>query len=352
MKRVLLVLFIATLPLLAVVVPANAMEIDGSDPRDPDLVYLEIRPALDEVDVAGYGVPTPVQIAAGGGIFKGFSLPVWNAGGNVNEELFYRIRIPDRWDGEHDPVVEAVVALAGANEAGNTYQLDLSWEKVTPNDEAVPAAFHGESAQRYTLSNTQYYCYRDFFVIDYDAPLVDPLLAEDILSIRLRLGSVGGQYSDLDDELIILHLGVLFPRGDMLGEEAEMEDIGVSLFMLVLAILALGLTVAMFATKEAMLGFPCVIFWAVLGGYAYGQFTTPWVDWQFYLAIASLLGMVPFTALAAFGLREKRDTIAEADLEEEDEGGYIDEGESEDEEGKPNDRTKALRERAKGRRGR
>ena len=120
-----------------------------------------------------------------------------------------------------------------------------------------------------------------------------------------------------------------------------------AIIYLVLAVIPVALTWAMFHSKSMMLGFPCVIFWAVLGGYAYGQFTTPWVDWQFYLAIASLLGMVPFCALSAYGLREKHDTLAEEGMEEEGEEKYVDE----EAEAEPSDRTKALRDRAKRRRG-
>jgi len=251
-KRIILALIIVLLPILGVATPIEATEIDGSDPRDPNLVYIEMRPQLDEADVAAHGSPTTVQIAAGGGIFKGFSLPVWNAGGNVNEELYFTICPPDRWDGEHDPVVELIVALSDANEAGNTYQINLDWENVTPNDEAVPATTHSVIAQRYTLSNTQYYCYRDWFVLDYDIDPADPITVEDALALRLRLGSIGGQYSDLDGELIIIHIGVLFPRGDMLGEEGNMAE---SLTFMALIFLALGLTIATWLPRLDYVGY-------------------------------------------------------------------------------------------------
>jgi len=165
-KRLLALAVLGVLVGLLVFTPAGAMEIDGSDPRDPDLVYLEIRPALDETEIIGRGVPTQVYI----GIFTGFSLPVWSDPANVNEELYLNICVPDRWDGEHDIVIAVVSALSNANEFGNTYQLDIAWEKVTPEVEVVPVSFHSVSAQRYNLSNLQYYCYRDWFVVDYDAP--------------------------------------------------------------------------------------------------------------------------------------------------------------------------------------
>ena len=84
--------------------------------------------------------------------------------------------------------------------------------------------------------------------------------------------------------------------------------------LLTLTFIAVGLTCAMFYTKEAMLGFPCALFWAILGGYCYTQSTIPWGDIYYFLAFASLFGMTTFTALSAYGLREKRDTIADEEL--------------------------------------
>ena len=94
---------------------------------------------------------------------------------------------------------------------------------------------------------------------------------------------------------------------------------GVGMTLLILGLLALGLTVAMFATKNSMLGFPSGIFWAVMGGYSYQRSLATW-DWQYLLFFAAM-GMVIFSILAAFALRKK-------DLDEpaEDEGAYIDEG--------------------------
>jgi hypothetical protein len=96
---------------------------------------------------------------------------------------------------------------------------------------------------------------------------------------------------------------------------------GNNMIYLFLSLLALGLTIAMFTSKQMMLGFPCVIFWAILGGYAYTQASQffPPIDWQGFLALGSLLGMVPFSALAAYALRTKKEELAEGDE-------YIDEG--------------------------
>jgi hypothetical protein len=78
---------------------------------------------------------------------------------------------------------------------------------------------------------------------------------------------------------------------------------GVSVAFIALILLPLGLTIAMFATKNSMLGFPAGIFWGVLGGYAYLQSVSTW-DWQYLLFFAAI-GMAIFSMLAAYTLRPR-----------------------------------------------
>lgn len=125
----------------------------------------------------------------------------------------------------------------------------------------------------------------------------------------------------------------------------------------VLASIAVLLTCVMFVSKQSMLGFACAMFWAITGAQAYTLSATPWGDIYYYVYIASAFGMTIFTALAAFGLREKRDTIADEEMEK-GEDSLIDEGggksdlefHSEEETTKPSKRTQALRKRAENRR--
>ena len=81
----------------------------------------------------------------------------------------------------------------------------------------------------------------------------------------------------------------------------------------VLAFIAVGLTVAMFLTKQALLSFPCVIFWAIFGAYAYTESLMTW-DIYYFIFFASL-GMSVFSVLAGFALREKSDTYADEELD-------------------------------------
>jgi len=93
---------------------------------------------------------------------------------------------------------------------------------------------------------------------------------------------------------------------------------GSSTSLLILAILALGLTIAMFATKNSMLGFPSGIFWAILAGFAYQQHSVTWD--LLYILFFGAIGMAIFSFLAAYALR-RRD-LAEPDA---DKGQFIDE---------------------------
>ena len=76
---------------------------------------------------------------------------------------------------------------------------------------------------------------------------------------------------------------------------------GIGMTLLALAMLAMGLTVAMIISKNMLLGFPSAIFWAVLCGFMYTQSLATW-DWQYLLSFASG-GMVIFSCLAMYALR-------------------------------------------------
>lgn len=120
---------------------------------------------------------------------------------------------------------------------------------------------------------------------------------------------------------------------------------------------AAGLTIAMFWTKNMMLGFPGLIFWAIASGQAYTSSTTLW-DVP-YLVFFGCAGMAIFNAFAMYGLRERRDTIGDMSMEHESER-YIDEKPepkieepkeySEDDGDTITIRRKKLRERAEARR--
>ena len=125
--------------------------------------------------------------------------------------------------------------------------------------------------------------------------------------------------------------------------------------LFLLGLMAIALTAIMFHSRNAMLGFPAAIFWMLTGAYSYTLFTTPWVDIEFYLAIASMLGMVPFTILGAYGLKEKKDTGTDEEEyldEQPDQDKYMDETKEQQPAPEPDNARTRLRKRSEARRAR
>ena len=141
------------------------------------------------------------------------------------------------------------------------------------------------------------------------------------------------------------------------GLTAAVQGIDATFLLVVFVVIAVSLTWAMFQSLSSMLGFPCLIFWAILGGYCYQQSTATWD--LYYLTFFGSAFMGIFCAFAAFALRTKKEEAGEGDLFF-DEGGdkdvkFIDEGggsgsgEPSDED-KPRRNARAIRERAERRR--
>ena len=86
----------------------------------------------------------------------------------------------------------------------------------------------------------------------------------------------------------------------------------------ILTIIAVSLTVAMFATRNLMLGFPSAIFWAILGGHCYQESAATWDI--YYLIFFASIGMAIFSMYACYALRSV--DLSEPDA---DKGKYFDE---------------------------
>ena len=101
-----------------------------------------------------------------------------------------------------------------------------------------------------------------------------------------------------------------------------------------LCLIAVILTYALFSTRQMLLGFPSVIFWAIAGGEAYTLSTATWDI--YYFIFFACMGMTIFSALAMYALRTKKEEIQEGEGfidEVKDTTKYLDEGKDEQEEG-------------------
>lgn len=281
----------------------------------PDgLVYIELSPELDEAHISGKGKPTEVDV----GVFESFSLPIWNAGGNVNEELYLQTHITELWDGETNIIAHIYVALANAGESGNSFRLQYSWESATPNINTLPVTTHDLIIDRTIYSNAQYQYYRCYAIIDYDIHPNDLVVADDILGIRLRRQAVAVG-SDLNGELLVLHFGLLFARGDLLGDpdvtstNILMEDDMVLFALIFLPLALMGLAIL---GKLRAVMFAAVGAWFIIGVYSYTLSTATWDIYYTLFWLCMGLGLVSaFLSMITLG-GEKEEKPKEGDVEE------------------------------------
>lgn len=101
------------------------------------------------------------------------------------------------------------------------------------------------------------------------------------------------------------------------------------MFQGVVAFIAVVLTWSMFSSRNMMLGFPCAMFWGVLGAFYKTQSVVD-ADLNDILFFACM-GMSFFSVLAMYGLRTKKQEIQDGDSFLDEKGAddrYFDEGKS------------------------
>jgi len=184
------------------VLHVTGLSISGSPPLEltgDAKSWIEFRPDLDPTKLAVNAKPTPVVRGVG----LGYSLPV----GGADEELFYNICVPGRWDGESDIHMHVHSWLDNAqDEATDAVKLKLEWQHVGVGD-VVPATNTTVVSEEVVGVVAQYMAIQSDFVIDYDIDIGNPIEVDDILFFRLtRIASS----HEIVGEPVIMHAGVIF----------------------------------------------------------------------------------------------------------------------------------------------
>ncbi len=174
---------------------------------DDGLVYIEIRPDLDWATTIATGKPTYVKRGA----FSGFSFPLYAA----DEELFFTVCVPGRYDEASDIIMHTDVWLSAAEDTKN-FNLQLSWKHYTPG-EVVPATFNDVPVETATGAGAaEAKSFTVPFTIDYDLDPA-PIVGDDIIGLRLRRIDASG--NEIGGEVVATHAGVNFRR-DKMGKVA------------------------------------------------------------------------------------------------------------------------------------
>ena len=185
--------------------PTTKIEIDndGAITFPNNNIKLTQRPDLDYRNISAQGKPTAVF----NGSWTGFSLPIYNSD---NEELFFTLKTPERWNGTTNPIVKIKCWLTAAETVNDDFKLQLSWSSAgntgvlsgTPTDVEVETNI-------VTDRNAQY----DLYIVSFEIDATSTSSGDDISGRLRRIAAVG---TEIDGAVAVYEWNVEFQR-DKLG---------------------------------------------------------------------------------------------------------------------------------------
>jgi len=160
-------------------------------------VWIEFRPELDFDIVKKNAVPLSYER----GVFTGFELPVW---AGDDQELFFDICVPDRWDGTSMPHIHLdVFVIEAQGTTKEAFRLQIAYEHYTVGD-VVPDTSTLLEVETITGVSAAFQSYQ----VSFDVPVGD-MEGDDILAFRVRrVDAVTG--IEISGNVVIEHAGVIF----------------------------------------------------------------------------------------------------------------------------------------------
>jgi hypothetical protein len=125
----------------------------------------------------------PTEITRGCNI--GYSFPVYD---NDQEELYFRMRIPGRWDGTTDPQLGIMTTITGAEDIGDKYKFQLEWQTTPCGGDTAMGTTTSNCVSEQTIvtggaaANTAYCLW---FTLD-ASDATNPIAVGEMLQGRLR----------------------------------------------------------------------------------------------------------------------------------------------------------------------
>lgn len=148
---------------------------------------LAIRPAFVAGLIANKSKPVTVEVGA----YSVYSMPIYNSD---NQELFWRLHVPGRWDGITDVTYKLTCALSAAETEGDDFRFQLSWANTSPTVGAITTGVVSTTADGDCSAGhtAQYSVFQLTFTIDVSAGPVTAVALGDTLVGRLRRIASGG----------------------------------------------------------------------------------------------------------------------------------------------------------------
>lgn len=86
--------------------------------------WVSEHPFLDENYSNDKAIPTMVNR----GLFRGYSMDIWETPAKLFEELLFKMRVPHVWDGLTNPWFVAITAPSGDETINDKYQFQMEWQ--------------------------------------------------------------------------------------------------------------------------------------------------------------------------------------------------------------------------------
>jgi len=170
------------------------------------ITEIILRPALDSVSLKKEDKPTQVTR----GIVQGYSFPIYACD---DEEMFFRLRLPRRWDEASNITVTGCVLIPEANMNGKKFNLSMDYIWGTCG-EVVPETNYTTYHEVTCSSDLAYVSYDVEAEFQYDVDLGKPLTADDTLFFRIYRTAASSD--EITGEVVLLETYLVFKR-DKLG---------------------------------------------------------------------------------------------------------------------------------------
>jgi hypothetical protein len=163
---------------------------------------LTLRPNLVQKQTK-VSTNTPTEVYRG--LNVGYSFPIWSSD---NEELYFRMRIPNRWDGTTDPQLGVMCTITGAEDVGDKFRFQLEWQTtVCGGTTAMGTSTTAVTSEQTIITggaaaNTAY-CI--FFTLDADDG-ANPIVSGEMLQGRLR--RIAASASEVAGEICVWDFAV------------------------------------------------------------------------------------------------------------------------------------------------
>lgn len=175
---------------------------------------LTMRPRVNQGVVAAKSKPVQVQ----SGAWQYFRMPIFNSD---DQQVFYTMRCPYRWDGESNPVFKAMVGIESEEVADKVFQFKLLWNTTSITGQMVATTLDVLSGDIVVLAaprNAALSTYSVSFTLDYDsASLQQTLVARNNISFCLQRVAKSGAGTEIAGNAILQDAVVEFQVDKIYG---------------------------------------------------------------------------------------------------------------------------------------